>query len=388
MKDPEFTDPTKITAQDIFNIIEDQRRRRVPADRLYQIYAHLRPLCSEPFTEEMASKLVGIIHDVQKNEQGFTDAVKNWVNLQNGVFTVFECCRDLCATEPNERTNVRVALHRLCKQDIIQAVGDKSGVYRPINRNLERMNYIDVAINPFDANWPLFVEDFCVVQPGNVVIIAGTKSAGKTAYALNFADMNADKWAGRIHYFNSEMKEFELNMRLRKFERPSKEWFEKINFHPRYENFADVIVPDDINIIDYMTVYDEFWKIAGLINDVGQRLRQGIALINLQKNKGSEFARGGQSTIDLSRLYITLEHISNAEGNKAIVLDAKIPKRENENVRGLTCQYHLIQGEKFEFIDRWHHPSDEEREEEEQKKKKAKRKEKADKYKNQFEKED
>jgi hypothetical protein len=342
--------------------------------------------------EKMASKIQGIIYDVQQNETALSSQVKSWVKIQDGTFAVSECCRDLNANEIQEKTLVRVTLHRLCKKDVIQKHGDKSGAYRLVNNDIQPMNFWDVDETEMNIKYPLYIEDLCMTQPGNIVIVAGAKSSGKTAFSLNFADMNADAWAGNIYYWNSEMSELELNRRLRKFKRPLDDWRTKIQFYRRHKDFADVIKPDAINIIDYMTVYDDFWTIAGLINDVGQRLKKGMCLINLQKNKGAEFARGGQSTIDLSRIYLTLEHISNQEGNRAIIVDAKMPKdEETPHPRGQTCIYSLVKGQHIDFkqgMGAWHHPTEEEMEWEEEKKKPPKRQKKPPKYGSQFEKEE
>ncbi len=84
-----------------------------------------------------------------------------------------------------------------------------------------------------------------------------------------------------VHYFSSEMGALELKDRFSKFDRPLNSW--KVKFKERASNFADVIKPDAINIIDFLEVHDEFYKIGGLIKDIYDKLTTGIAVIAIRK---------------------------------------------------------------------------------------------------------
>jgi len=108
---------------------------------------------------------------------------------------------------------------------------------------------------------------------------------GKTLFFLNFAAMNQDKF--KIHYFNSEMSEEELAVRLKQF---PIDW--KINVYCRCRDFNKVIFPDDINIIDYLEVEDEFWKIGRALNRIHESLNKGICLVGVQKDTGRLLGRG------------------------------------------------------------------------------------------------
>src|SRR5208283_404970 len=105
----------------------------------------------------------------------------------------------------------------------------------------------------------------------------------------------------RIEYFSSEMGAEELKLRLSKFEDfPLKSW----KFFPRdrASKFADAISPDAINIIDYLEITKEFSEVGGMIKDIHDRLGKGIAIIAIQKKKGSETGRGGDFTLEKPRL--------------------------------------------------------------------------------------
>ena len=93
------------------------------------------------------------------------------------------------------------------------------------------------------------------IYPKNIIIVAGATNAGKTALLLNVVRMNMDRY--EVIYFSSEMGEQELRLRLEKFGQALNSW----KFKPieRPTRFSDVIVPDAINIIDYLELTEDFY---------------------------------------------------------------------------------------------------------------------------------
>jgi hypothetical protein len=90
-------------------------------------------------------------------------------------------------------------------------------------------------------------------------VIAGAADAGKTALLLNFIKLNQFDFS--IYYQSSEMGKEELASRLVNFEDITlDEW--NFNAEERSTDFADVIRPDCINIIDYMELTGDFYNVA------------------------------------------------------------------------------------------------------------------------------
>jgi len=83
--------------------------------------------------------------------------------------------------------------------------------------------------------------------------------------------------------------------------------FQKVTWIERNTNFADLIRPNAINIIDFMEIHDQFWIIGQWILEVFDRLENGIAVIALQKGIGKEIGRGGDITLEKPRLYLTMQ---------------------------------------------------------------------------------
>jgi len=189
---------------------------------------------------------------------------------------------------------------------------------------------------------------------GNIVIIAGEMNAGKTGFLLNVVRDNMDKW--KVHYFNSEMGETEFKIRLSKFpDMQEEDW--KLTAYNRNGAFADVIVPDDLNIIDFMECYDEFWRIGGWIRDIHTKLRKGLAVIAIQKKEGLVFGRGGDMTAEKARLYLSVSHDWSRRVGVLKIVKAKNFKGEI-NPNGYVQEFKLVQGARFIPQGVWHHPED------------------------------
>ena len=78
-------------------------------------------------------------------------------------------------------------------------------------------------------------------------------------------------------------------------------------------------------------------------SDSEVNLVQKLAEVFMQKNPGTEWARGGAWTLDKARLYMALDRVE--KGNRAKIIDCKAFR--NENPRGWTLTYKLVNGWKF-----------------------------------------
>jgi hypothetical protein len=96
-----------------------------------------------------------------------------------------------------------------------------------------------------------------------------------------------------------------LKVRLKLFEFPLENW--KVEFISKTQGFADSIRPDDINIIDFLEIYREFYEVGGFIREIYDKLNKGVAIIALQKNRGTDLGLGGMRAMEKARLYIAME---------------------------------------------------------------------------------
>lgn len=166
-----------------------------------------------------------------------------------------------------------------------------------------------------------------------------------TAFMLDFVRMNMDRH--KVHYFNSEMGSDELKRRLQKFKNVRKEDWRKFIAYERDSNFADVIRPNEVNVIDFLEVNEEFWKVGVFIKDIHDKLDEGIAVIAIQKKAGTALGLGAEFGLHKPRLYI------NMEKGCARIMKAKNWKHENRNPNGLYRLYDLKDGYEFQYLTDW-----------------------------------
>jgi DnaB-like helicase N terminal domain/DnaB-like helicase C terminal domain len=306
----------------------------------------------------------------EQRETGVMEALRQFISVTEGDFSVTDCVqtvklsdnvtnRDAVTTrdKTKHRAAIRKALQRLKEQGVIVPTGKKEGYYRRVDNEAETLDWWNASSEHIDLSFPMEVEGLCVLQPRNIAIVAGQKDAGKTAFLLNFTARNIDKHR-KIHYFSSEMAPSELKSRLLKFENfPIDEW-RKVDFRDRNGNFSDVIFPDDINVIDFLEISDEFYKISAMIRAIYDKLNKGICIIALQKNPGQTLGLGGARSIEKARLYISLNHEfkrgTGEHRNWARIESGKNRVREEVNPVGLEREYKLVRGYKFVSQEPWH----------------------------------
>jgi hypothetical protein len=149
----------------------------------------------------------------------------------------------------------------------------------------------------------LGVEEFFNTRPGNIVVVAGTQDAGKTAFMLKLAEMNMSRMP--VRYLSSEMGASELKSRLAIFNTPMEAW--SVDFRERSSNFADVVTPKGLTIIDFLEMHDTFYEVAKHLTDIHNKLDGGVCVVALQKDPKAGLGRGGTFSLEKPRLYINLD---------------------------------------------------------------------------------
>ena len=285
--------------------------------------------------------------DLKPYANATLNKLRVWVDLCPGDFNLSDLERDMPIKGDENQTVLEkridriFALEKMVGLGELQRVGSRRGWYRPTNLKCERMDFTTVNIKPIDIFWPFGIHQIVNLYPGNVATIGGMKNSGKTAFLLNTALYNRDKWD--VHYFNSESGPEELLGRLTKFEHiPLTEW-DKVAFYERSSNFAEVIKPGPgaLNIIDFLECHEDFFAIGGLIRDIFDALHGGVAIIAIQQNPNTEDPIGGRRSTEKSRL-----HLKMSPGK----LEIKVGKNwsvEGRNPAGLFVEYSLRGGCEF-----------------------------------------
>jgi len=298
--------------------------------------------CNPPFPqEEIQTKIKSALQRRAARERNVTAEVREWVLSTHGEFSIDQCRRELDIKGKEESASLRKAFARLCSgESIIERVGKKNGIYRMVEDQCKVMNWVDVDCEYKELWLPLDLGEICGVQPGNILVFAGAKDSGKTAFLMNIAKENRYRY--KVHYFNSEMGPAEFKMRAFLFGEPLSTW-KDISVYERSENFHDVIKPGEgnLNIIDFLEVHDEFWKVGSMLQKIHQKLNGALCIVGLQKNPGVDFGRGGAFSIEKARLYVSLDY------GVAKITSCKNFKQNSfisGNPRGYQCTYKLRHG--------------------------------------------
>lgn len=274
------------------------------------------------------------------HERDLAECVFSYILSTQGYFSVTECDKELQIVTPEDRANRRQIFFRLTKKGTLERHPLKNGLYRRVEHDSPLIEWEDADISDtVSIKWPFELENYALMYPKNIAVISGSPDAGKTAFLLNVTKLNMDKHT--IHYYSSEMGAEEMKLRLSKFGDGIK-WV----FDPRERsmNFADVIYPDDINIIDYFEfASSEFYKIAEELRAIFDKLNKGIAIVALQKKRGAELGRGAEFGLEKPRLYLSMD------SGSLKIIKAKNWAVEGQNPNNMEFKFNLINGAKFVY---------------------------------------
>ena len=335
---------------DLFHIANQLAKARTPENEIRQVLEILANNCNPPFpAKEIDIKIESALKRIERREINVTETVERWVSVTDGDISVTDAVQAVqSVTGVTNRDTVRQALKRLKDQGKIVKSGRKDGIYRRVDAHAEDIDWLNADDDTIDFNYPLGIAKYVLTLPKNIIVVAGVPNAGKTAFLLNCVKLNMKIFD--IHYFSSEMGSHELKARLSKFELPLKAW--KFHAKERVSDFASVIKPDAINIIDFLEMTQDFWMIAQYLKEIYERLNKGIAIVAIQKNPGTDVGLGGYRGMEKPRLYINLE------AGKAKIVKAKNWADQTLNPNGLEISFKLHQGCHFTSDDKWHRPEE------------------------------
>jgi hypothetical protein len=268
------------------------------------------------------------------------------VESVDGIFTIEDVARDLQILSLKNKALLRQVLKRLVTQNILEKYGAKRGTYRRREDPIEEMAWWKSDGESFDLSLPFALSSMCKLYPKNIVVVSGEKNSCKTAFALWTAWLNKDKH--KISYFTSEMGKDELRDRLAATELPIEEW-RKIKFYDKDVNFQDHVNPSGFNIIDYLEIHEDFWRVGGIIRAIYDRLDNGLAMVCMQKKPNTDVGKGGEVTLEKARLAIALSTLIKPDGrlfNRAKLVKVKAPSNAyaGDNPQGMLLDFNVYSG--------------------------------------------
>ncbi len=263
--------------------------------------------------------------------------------------------------DPNGKSwdGLRTMMHRLAEQKIVKPSGKRGGVYKVITqvKPVQVFGVIRERRPPFDLIFPkdfdtgremMFAED-AVIREGDLILISGMSNFGKTTLCLNFCGENIDKYPvlmGNEYTTIDQEPSPRLLTRL-----DGMDWVEwvdvdgndKFTLLPIWDDYAEHIVKDKINIIDWINLQGEYYMISPVMEAIKRALGRGIGIIALQKNEGFTAGRGGAPTKDFADCELLIDKYGDSE----ILLTIGKVKEYKNRLLGKTYAYGISGGVKI-----------------------------------------
>lgn len=279
------------------------------------------------------------------------EQIEGWISETTGWFSYEECDKELGIRDKKDKANRRQVFKRLRDAGTIEAHSRDNKLFRYVNVAVRLIDFKAAGKRtPLDVCYPFGIHKLFQTFPGNLIVLAGAADAGKTAFLLNFIHLNMASFS--IYYQSSEMGAAELANRLSKFKGVElSDW--NFQAEERSRDFADVIRQDCVNIVDYLELSGDFFKVGDYLKGIHEKLRSGIAIVALQKKRNAELGRGGDFGMEKARLYLSMD------AGKLAIQKAKNWAIPEINPNGLIHTFKLVNG--CQFIpdkDGWHKPAD------------------------------
>lgn len=280
------------------------------------------------------------------------EQVKQFIEMELDEFYI-EKFREKHGISP-ESSVFHTALSRLVDVKYIKKVG--RGCYRKVRYVVpvkvfgrERKPIVTVKFprDQEEGKEMEFVNDI-VFRQGDLILLSGQSNQGKTALCLNFCGENIDSnpiLMGNEYTTIDGLPTPRFMSRL-----DSMKWVEwysgngedKFVLLPVREDYAEHVVKDRINIIDWINL-QEHYNISPVMEGIKRELGGGVGIIAIQKAEGATAGRGGQFTKDFADCELLLDQF----GDNEVLLTVGKVKEPKGKVMGRKFAYRIEGGVKI-----------------------------------------
>jgi len=266
----------------------------------------------------------------ENTEESLMYLIEQFILNSSGSFHVRDIDNEFGLRTRKEKNARSRALNYMArKRKIINKDRGVAGKWHIISSDIEWVDLDAPVEELYGIDLPFGLHKHGTISPKSIIILAGTGDAGKTTFVLNLLRMNINKKYKKV-YLMSEMGNGDYKQKIRRFGDPMDQW-KKILAAQRSYDFNGVIEHHNKNgltVIDYLEeVQGEYFKVTSQIRDIYDALGDGVAVIAIQKDSKAIFARGGEGTMEKSRLYLTIDYLLTVP--KGIICAIKILKIKN-----------------------------------------------------------
>jgi hypothetical protein len=315
--------------------------------------------CIPPYPEkDIQVKIRSARERALRKERNLSQEVNDFVLSTTGNFLSTEVQQCLHLSTRSDKQNIHMILKRLSQgvDPVIAKFGNRNGSWIKIDRTIQKQEWWNDAGKHLALKFPLHIDRFAKVFPGNIILLEGEKSQGKSTFALEFSRLNRHLFPNAL-FQNVEMADSEILDRFRNYNNNGicevEWWKENVPIIKRTENWHIPILPDGLNVVDYLLEYEQPFLLPKYIFEIHKALKQGIALVCVQRDPYKPYPVGGRGTRDIPRLILSIMgHVMRIEDAKSFhyVMDEEGNKM---NPSGLSIEYKQIDWCKWESVGSW-----------------------------------
>jgi len=199
----------------------------------------------------------------------------------------------------------------------------------------------------FPVILPFDLRKYVFIYPDTIIIVAGSKSSGKTGFCYRAIADNL----GKVNIKLLSNMEGGRELMYDRFKAMGVDLATLPKFiYPVSDHFHDHIKDKDtLYVIDYIDAPegDDFYLIGAQIKKVDRKLQglNSVAIIGLQKPTDRDTAFGKEQTLKVASLYIAMD------SNKLKIVDAKVPADKNIHPKNMQWSFtYEDEGTRFDNI--------------------------------------
>ncbi len=238
--------------------------------------------------------------------------IRAWCPFVKGWFKADDVDKQFNVRTSTGKQNRWIILERLVKKGDLRK--SERG-YHVIDKEVKHIPWTKAEKGIyFPFKWPTGRDDTdfgfgesIKLYSKEAIVFAGESNRGKTTMAYNIIAENVDKH--HIRLMSNEPDARKLADRFSHID-----WVDLTDEvgEPKFEslivfdNHLDFILPDAINIIDWLNLGDRFWEVSKCIESYIEKLDKGIVIVNLQMTPGKDYGRGGSFGEEYASVYMTI----------------------------------------------------------------------------------
>jgi len=300
-----------------------------------------------------------------RTEQELRIDILNLVTKRSGRFTTGWVNTQFDLKTADQRKISMKILEELVDAELIEPYGGDRTKFRTIEQESPEVEWWVEEPTHMNLRFPFKLEELISMVPGTVMLVEGEKDAGKTSFCMNFVkdNMHGEFPRDKFNYIDSENNGHEINMRIKEFvaynDLTTEGFVSGFKLQSVDHHWHDLVDPDAVNIIDYVSDAEEFYKVIAHVNNIHKKMKggKGIAIVCVQKHPDQNYAVGGRQLRHNPRVVVQL--VADEENTYRIkIVNCKGRANPKINPLGKTLRYRFGENRRLVELSEWHYYED------------------------------